>query len=221
MQIDVNQEALMKKVRSQFEFITGAKAPKDLDCIINKALISMHKSLKDCKIKQAKSVDGNIEFKTRHIGQYAMFLYFLSRLYYENGEEMVADDISYINSTLNSIFLNHTVNMPKHFYLDHPLATIIGRANIGEYFFCSQSCTIGAVSKNNKLLWPNLGKHVEMMSGSSIIGDCNIGNYVILASHCLIKNRNIPDNCIVFGQDYDIVIKQYSHEEMLNHMVCF
>lgn len=223
MQIDVHRQLLIRKIRKQMDFICGKCDEPEEKMIRNveQSLLDMEMALKPCRIKQSMTADGETIFRTRHIGQYAMFLWFLSRNYYQEGNIEFAEDISYANSVLNSLFLNYKVNMPPHFYFDHPIGTIIGQAHIGDYFFCSQNCTVGAVTKGKELIWPHLGEHNEMMMGSSVIGDCHIGDYVIFASNCHVKNRCIPDNCIVFGQDRDIVIKQYSREEIKRHLVCF
>lgn len=223
MKTDISVEMLTERVKRQLVNIADVSQQDStlIDMYIYKALSDLEEALYPCRIKQTKRENGLSEFRTRHIGQYAMFLWFLGRHLYESGKDDLAESISYVNSSLNSVFLNHRVNMPKHFYLDHPMATVIGRAEIGDYFFCMQCCTVGGVQRNGQLIFPHLGSHVEMMSGSSVIGDCHVGDYVIFASHSLVKNRNIPNDCIVFGQDRDLVIRQYTHEEMLRHMTYF
>ena len=60
-----------------------------------------------------------------------------------------------------------------------------------------------------------------MYSNSTIIGETTIGNYVIISSGTYIKNENIPDNCIVFGQSPNLVIKERSVEEMKSMFLPF
>ena len=136
-------------------------------------------------------------------------------------DEELAQACSYVNTSLNGIWLNHNVDMPSHFYLDHPLGTVIWKAKIGDFFACCQGCTIGAEDHHGEFVFPVLGEHVEMMANSSIIGKCQIGNNVLLAANSLVKNTDIPDNSIVFGMDREIVVKTYTEDVMKDKMLYF
>ena len=54
-----------------------------------------------------------------------------------------------------------------------------------------------------------------MMSNSKILGNCRIGSHVVFADNSYVKDRDIPDNSIVFGQDRDIIIKPLKGENTL------
>ena len=54
----------------------------------------------------------------------------------------------------------------------------------------------------------SLGQNVQMCANSSIIGDCNIGDNVIIGANSGVKDENVPDNCIVFGYSPNLTIKQ-------------
>lgn len=217
--MDISAPELKRRVEKQLCFLTDYEQPFKLDLdIFNEALKKMEISLAESISPQViRGID--IRFTTTHIGQYACFLYWLARMS-SRADSVLAERISYLNTTVNSIWLNHNVDMPEHFYFDHPLGTIIGKAQIGDYFGCAQGCTIGAVSRNRELIFPRLGKHVEMMTGSAIIGDCTIGNNVICGANALIKNRDVPDNSMVFGQDREICIKTLD-EKMQNYFSFF
>lgn len=90
--------------------------------------------------------------------------------------------------------------------LDHPVGSVLGRAKYGDYFEFSQNCTVG----NNKGVYPTIGNHVRMKSGAKIVGDCNIGNNVILAANTYVKDTNIEDNSVVFGSSPNLIIKPIS-----------
>jgi serine O-acetyltransferase len=92
--------------------------------------------------------------------------------------------------------------MPPVFFLDHPVGSVIGRADFGNYFSFSQNCTVG----NNKGKYPNIGKNVKMMSGSKIIGNCKIGDNVIVSANTYLKDVDIPDCSLVFGSSPKINI---------------
>lgn len=150
--------------------------------------------------------DGNLFFSAYHSGQYCIFLYFLSRHIYLNCENHrdLADKIYYLNKSLNGLDLYYEVEMPETFNLDHPVGTVMGRATYGENFTFSQLCTVG----NNKGIYPTIGENVTMMSGSKSLGNCKIGNNVIISANAYVKDTSIPDNSIVFGSSPALTIKK-------------
>ncbi len=186
--------------------------------LVEAAVHDVVNSLSSSKYKHVDNMGGY--FSDCHIGQYAQFLFFFAKRAFTLNMEL-ADAAPYVNTSLNGIWLNHNVDLPAHFYLDHPLGTIIGKAVIGDYFACCQGCTVCAEDRNGELVFPKLGMHVEMMANSAIIGDCNIGDNVLIAAYALVKNRDIPDNSIVFGIDRDVIIKSYSKEEIQRKLLYF
>lgn len=143
------------------------------------------------------SRDGETYFNPFHSAQYTIFLYFLSREIFEvSHNSILADKIYYLNKTLNGCDMFYEVKLPSFFMLDHPVGSVIGRAEYSDGFSFGQCCTVG----NNKGIYPRLGKNVRMCANSSIIGNCNVGNDVIIAANSGIKDCDVPDNTIVFGQ---------------------
>ena len=151
------------------------------------------------------SREGQVYFNPFHSGQYAIFLYFLGNTVANSGKEhrTLADRIYYLNKCLNGLDLFYEVKMPKVFFLDHPVGSVIGRAVYGERFSFSQNCTVG----NNKGKYPTMGENVRMMSGSKVVGNCKIGDNVIVAANTYIKDINIPSCSLVFGSSPDLLIK--------------
>ena len=147
-------------------------------------------------------------FNPFHSGQWTIFLYYLS---YELGHlqedkhcaMILADKVYYLNKMMNSCDLYHQVELPDYFRLDHPQGSVIGRAVYGNGFTFLQCCTVG----NNKGLYPVIGDNVKMCMNYAILGNSHIGNNVIVGAGALIKDQNIPDNCIVFGQSPNLIIK--------------
>lgn len=145
--------------------------------------------------------------------QYCIFLYWLSKVAYEideNGNN--AEKFYYLNKMMNAVDLFYAVELPDIWMAEHPLGSIMGRARYSDYFFFYQSCTVGG----NKGNYPWLGKHVTMYSDSKILGRAKIGNHVILSANTYVKDETIPDNCIVFGQTPNLIIKQRTKEEILD-----
>jgi serine O-acetyltransferase len=157
--------------------------------------------------------DGKPFFDPFHSGQYAIFLYYLSNTISVLGPQRrsLADRVYYLNKALNGVDLYHEVELPKIFFLEHPLGSVMGRARYSDFFSFSQNCTVG----NNKGVYPRLGKNVLMMSGSKVLGDCDIGSHVILAANCYVKDTSIPSRSIVFGSSPDLVVKQMPVEYFL------
>ncbi len=148
-------------------------------------------------------------FNPFHSGQWTVFLYYLS---YELGhwEEnkhsamLLADKVYYLNKIMNSCDLYHQVQLPDYFSLDHPQGTVMGRAIYGNGLSFSQCCTVG----NNKGIYPTIGENCRMCMGSSILGNSHIGNNVTIGAGTLVKDQDIPNNSIVFGQSPNLIIKQ-------------
>lgn len=93
--------------------------------------------------------------------------------------------------------------MPESFFLEHPVGTVLGRAQYGNRFFAMQNCTIGG----NKGYYPIIGNNVKMYSGAKILGNSIIGDNVSVAANTYIKDTNIPDNATIFGSSPHLVIK--------------
>ncbi len=147
-------------------------------------------------------------FNPYHSGQYTIFLYFLSRQMWLNGENILADKIYYLNRTLNSVDLFYEIELPKVFFLDHPYSSIMGRARYKDYFVFQQNCTVG----NNKGIYPVFGEYVWMFANATVIGNCNIGNNVFISANTYIKDTDIPDNTIVFGESPNLILKEKEPE---------
>ena len=48
-----------------------------------------------------------------------------------------------------------------------------------------------------------------MMSDSKILGNSIIGDHCIIAANAYVKDTNIPDHSLVFGQSPNLIIKPY------------
>lgn len=148
--------------------------------------------------------DGQCRFNPFHSGQYCIFLYYLGHSLARQGAASLADRVYYLNRALNGVDLFHQVHLPEVFSVEHPLGAVIGRAQIGNYFFFAQGVTVGG----NKGAYPVIGSRVSMQSNSKVVGKSVIGDNVILAANSYVKDMTIPPNSIVFGQDRNVVIKE-------------
>jgi serine O-acetyltransferase len=159
---------------------------------------------------------GEVYFNPFHSGQYAIFLYFLAEALAEVSgvPPTLCDRVYYLNKCLNGLDLFHEVKMPRIFFLDHPVGSVLGRAKYGEYFSFSQNCTVG----NNHGHYPVFGENVALKSGAKVVGRSQIGSDVIIAANAYVKDFDVPDGSIVFGMHPNLVIKSMPRDYFRQHL---
>lgn len=154
-----------------------------------------------------------VPFSVFNSVQYCIFLYQMARVSYEmDGDGVNAEKFYYLNKVMNSVDLFYAIKLPPIWGAEHPMGSVMGRAEYSDYFFFYQGCTVGG----NKGNYPTLGRMVIMYSNSKILGHTEIGDNVIIAANTYIKDEKIPDNSIVFGQTPKLIIKQKTQEEIRN-----
>ena len=167
-----------------------------------------------------------------HSGQYTIFLYYLANTIFVNeikdrcdyadystAKRRICDKIYCLNKMASSCDVYYEVHLPDYFFIDHPMGSVIGRGKIGDGFCFIQGCTIGG----NHGAYPVLGKNVIMYSNSKILGDCHIGNNVLIGANAYVKDMDIPDNSIVYGQYPNVIIKKNRVEtvmQKINGLFC-
>lgn len=155
----------------------------------------------------------NVVFSPYMSVQWMNFLYRLSRILFEK-ESSAADQVYYLNKIMHSVDWFYAVDLPIHFHCEHPVGSVLGRAQYGDYFFVYQGTTVGGNRTKGKLSYPVIGNNVILFSNSSVLGASNIGNNVVVSAGTYIINQKIPDNCVVFGRSPDLTIKVKSEEEI-------
>jgi serine O-acetyltransferase len=158
-------------------------------------------------------IEGRPYLNPYHSGQYAIFLYFLSRELRDRAPESIslADRVYGLNKALNSVELFYEVELPSIFFIDHPVGSVLGRADYEDYFAFHQGCTVG----NNRGVYPRIGEHVTMLANSQIIGDCRIGSCVMLSANTCVMDEDIPECSLVFGRSPNLTIKHRPREFFL------
>lgn len=127
----------------------------------------------------------------------------------DDNKFVLAEQVYYLNKIMHGVNFFYAINLPEHFCVEHPIGSILGRAEYGDYFLIYQGVTIGgSYDKDGKIEYPKLGNNVTCFSNSSILGNCKIGNNVIIGANTQIVNRDIPANSKVIYKDGNIVIKQ-------------
>lgn len=148
-------------------------------------------------------------FNPYHSVMYMIFLYYLSNIIYKrNLCAGLCDKVYYLNKIMNGVDLFYAINLPDHFAAEHPIGTIMGRAQYGDNFLFYQCCTVGGVKDaNGHIYYPIIGDNVHMYANSTILGKCNVGSNVDIGAGAVVKNQDIPNNSIVFGESPNLIIK--------------
>lgn len=150
------------------------------------------------------------KFNPYHAVQYMTFLYYLSHDIYKNANiGQLCDKIYYLNKIYHSVDLFYAIELPCHFGAEHPLGAVMGRAKYSNGFFFYQGCTVGGThDKRGFVFYPEIGENCHMFSNSSILGNCHIGKNVNIGAGAIVKNQDVPDNCTVFGESPNLVVKR-------------
>lgn len=158
-------------------------------------------------------VKGKSYFNHLNSDQYSMFLYFLSNtLYSNNSDRHLCEKLFYLNKLLNGIDAFYSIELPNIFLFCHPVGTVLGKAQYADFFLVYQNCTVGS---NHDIDYPVIGKHVAMYKGSSILGNCKIGNNCKVSAHSLIMDRNLDDNKIYIGTPSNHIIKECKYHDKI------
>ena len=210
--IDLLQENLQRQLSNywtQVDFDVIEKAlPKTLDRMSD---------VLEALSKKNKYVwqNGTVIFSPMHSVQYSIFLYLLANTIFRMKDIREADCIYYLNKIMNSCDWFYAVELTKIFYAEHPLGSVLGRAQYGDRLFIYQGCTVGGNwNKDGILSYPVIGENVLMYAGSSILGNSHIGDNVIISAGTKILNHDIPAESIVFENAGELIIRQVGYGEI-------
>lgn len=212
MKCPLGNEELVRLIARQLESLFGCS---DNDKNLLPSVVAL--ALESCTACFAKGrnkyyrLDGDIHFSPFNADQYAIFLYWVARhafTRFGSDQASFCDRVYYLNKALNSVDIYYEVQMPVLFTVDHPVGSVIGRACYGAGFSFSQNCTVG----NSKDSFPSLGENVILLSGSKILGNCKLGNNVLVSASTYLLDTSVPDNSLVFGRPRDYVVKKMSDD---------
>ena len=140
------------------------------------------------------SEDGRAKFDVLHSDQYCAYLYFLANtVYRREGDPSVATKLYYLNKTLHAFNCMYDTELPDIFLIAHAVGTVLGKARYSNYLVVLHNCTVGSLSGR----YPTLGERLILCAGSSVIGDCRVGDNVMLAPGCTVIRQEIPSNTLV------------------------
>lgn len=147
----------------------------------------------------------NAIFDHLHGDQYAAWLYILSNEVYRlESSPFVAKKIFLLNKTLHGCDIYFEVELPEIFLLVHPLGTVLGRGDYQDYLTVYQRCGVGS----NHGVYPTFGSHTTLRPGSSVLGNCNVGNNCSLAAGSLLLDNDLPDNTLYIGNPKQFVTRE-------------
>lgn len=137
-------------------------------------------------------------FNHRHSDQYAVFLYYLANsAFQERPGHPVADKAYALNKALHGLDAFYEVELPDIFVVQHPVGTVLGRANYADYFLVYQNCTVGANLNGDH---PSFGQGVVMYGGSRVIGKTAIGDNTLISNGALVMDRGVlPAASVLHG----------------------
>lgn len=200
MQISLRIEELQVYVKNQL----GNFYPdcynfegNDVNSAMNLALDRLEYCFKHINFR-GYNKNGIPNFSHLHSDQYSTFLYFLSNSLWKISENKVlCDKLILLNRALHGIWFSYKGKLPDIFFLMHPIGTVLGNANYNNFLVVYQNVTVNSNFDENGNIAPKIGEQVVLGTGTSILGNKDIGNNVSITD-VPIFNQYIPDNSIVF-----------------------
>lgn len=184
---------------------------------VEEAFKRVERNLQQTNIQRFKKNDDSV-FSVYNTIQWSIFLYYLSNTLWKMEFQNEASIIYYLNKVMHSVDWYYEIELPIHFMAEHPLGSVLGRAQYGDCFMIYQGVTVGGNRKGAIIEYPKLGDNVLLYTNSTILGDTVIGNNVVVSAGTILLNERVPDNCIVFGRTPNIEIKEKTEMDMKNRM---
>ena len=201
MSYSIDPDAMARVVYSQLQHLFPEPSLKDndVDAIVSAtrgAYTRIAYAFQHIQLAQYRTPSGAPYFNHLHGDHYAMFLYLLANELYQMGSPRdICDRVFNLNKFFHGIDAYYEIELPNIFIFVHPLGTVLGRGTYGDYFAVYQRCGIG--SNHGKS--PHLGQYVTMHPGSSVLGDCRIGNRCELGAGTLLLDTHCPDDHLIVG----------------------
>jgi serine O-acetyltransferase len=127
----------------------------------------------------------------------ATLLYFFANTVWRDGGDLqLPTRLFYLNKILHGLDLFYSVALPDIFLLVHPVGTVLGNARYQDYLVVYQNCSVGAVTT----VYPKFGLGTILYSRSSVLGDCRLGDDVVMAANAMIIDCEVPSSTVVLGQ---------------------
>ena len=145
-------------------------------------------------------------------------MYYVSNELGKSGNEKWASKVYFLNKIMCSVDWFYAIELPDHFWAEHPVGSVLGRAQYGDNLFIYQGTTVGGSPKNGEIKYPKLGDNIILYANATVLGDSVIGNNVIISANSYLINETVPSNCIVFGNSPNLLVKYVESDKMKNKM---
>ncbi len=167
--------------------------PISSDCIEK----AFSKTISDVKYHFPYLLEKDIEERIKeNNNELAVFLFRIGNELHNSKQESLKWQIHWLLKELCSCEIYFNNEIGEGFYVVHGQGLVIGsRNNIGKGFKIHQGCTIGH-KKNGRGNGNVIGNNVTLYSNSSVIGEVNIGDNVIIGTQVLVL-KNIENNKII------------------------
>ena len=220
-----NSEFLPSK-KEFFEFlkIRFATVGIDFNEIEQYLLASLEISEKRFQLNRSKYFTSGDErrarFSATHYSSHALLLYQLSRECFLQGRIDLAEKIYFLNISTTATDLFYEVDLPLRTGCEHPLGSVIGRAQFtgssSLYFY--QQCTLGSnLNSIGEEVYPSVDGSLFLYSKTTLVGDIEISGLVIAGHATYIKDVGKLADCLVFGEYPDLVVKPLTKKIIANH----
>jgi serine O-acetyltransferase len=196
VKLSLKRTDLVQYVRRQFEnlFPDGADLG-DLVRFVDLALERVEYGFSRMRLKGYSDANG-AQFSHLNTDQYAVFLYYLANsVFTEKPGHPIADKAYALNKAMHALDAYYEIGLPKIFAVQHPVGTVLGRANYSDYFLCYHNCTVGANPAND---YPSLGRGTVMYGGSRVIGRTSVGDNTFVSTGAIIIDggKLAPDSVL-------------------------
>jgi serine O-acetyltransferase len=124
------------------------------------------------------------------------FLWFLANSLSQIDSIVVAEKLSYLNKIMHGIDAWHNIHLPEVFLVVHPVGTVLGNADYENFLVVYQNVTVGANLEN---CYPKFKGPSILYSKASVIGNCTIGENVVLGANSLLIDQNLQKNSVYIG----------------------
>ena len=146
-----------------------------------------------------------------------LFSYLLAKEEMKLGKNISADRVCYLNRIRNGIDVWHSVDLPRKTLFVHAIGSVVGRATYGTGIVCYQNVTVGG----SKGKYPVFHGDCVIFSGASVLGNCSIGDNVVIGAGALVIDKDIPSNSRVTGRAPNLrvvplertIINDFFHEK--------
>lgn len=177
MEMDLSMPELEIHVNRQLINMFGPCG--DISPFLQTALKRVEKCFKVTRNSYYKSWRGGY-FSPYHSGQYSIFLYYLANTIFQSGGDCkLATKLYYLNKIMNSVDWYYEIQLPEYFGVEHPIGSVMGRAQYTSGFFFFQGCTVGG-DKGIEPKYPKIGENVILYSNATVLGNVTIGNNVVV-----------------------------------------